>query len=368
MATANNIFAFIVHPLNVENFLYIFENSIFLHRIPRLYLKKIIPLLPPLLFVRIKDIKSPAGLKVDGLFILCTLLPEHFATLNKDFVLRKIIKCVQFAEKLGARVVTLGGFTSIFSNQGCSVVSQTNIAVTTGNTFTSYLVYSGILKAINTLEYDLSQLTILVVGATGDIGSACVRSLGPNCKRLMLVARDKLKLDDFANNLGINKRVDIRVVNELEDVIGDADIVITATSSMTTLIDVNSLKSGSIVCDVSLPPNIARNILSLRKDVLVFEGGYARLSSFESIDNRDFKKHFIHGSVFGCLSEGIILAMEEKFESFSLGRGQADLLKMRIIGDLGEKHGLTLAPFFCGEKVYVDEDFNFIRKSSGRLH
>ena len=299
------------------------------------------------------------GIMVDGVFILCPMLPEHFATLDRSIVLKKIIKCVMLAKNLGAGVATLGGFTSIFSDQGINVASRRILPVTTGNTLTAALVLKSVLKAVDVLGYDLSQLTVGVVGAAGDIGSACARALTPLCKKIIFVSREQNKIQKFASTLQESHKVCIYA--DVENVAKEADVLITATSSITTLISEQALKAGAIVCDVSLPPNIARGLIRQRNDVLVFEGGYANLPFFDNIKNLEFKKHFRHGAVFGCLAEGIILAMEKRFENFSLGRGGITLEKMKEINTLAEKHGFTVAPFFCSDKKYTENDFMIIR-------
>ena len=48
----------------------------------------------------------------------------------------KIIKAGKVAEKLGAKIVGLGAFTSIVGDAGVTVANNLNIAVTTGNSYT----------------------------------------------------------------------------------------------------------------------------------------------------------------------------------------------------------------------------------------
>jgi len=179
------------------------------------------------------------------------------------------------------------------------------------------------------------------------------------------VAREQNRLLELAVSLRQNYNVEVDIVKYPQDAASQAEIILTSTSSVTTLIEAQHLKRGAIVCDVALPPNIAREIVKSREDVLVFEGGYARLPYFEEINDSGLRKYFPHGAIFGCLAETIILSLEKRFEGFSLGRGRITLEKMDEIDSIGKKHGFELAPFSCGKKVYTSDDFMRIRRLSG---
>jgi predicted amino acid dehydrogenase len=109
-----------------------------------------------------------------------------------------------------------------------------------------------------------------------------------------------------------------------------------------------------------VPANVARNLVEERNDILIFEGGYAAMPNFNELPI-SFRSHFRFGSIFGCLAETIILALEGRFENYSIGRGNITSEKVDEIARLGSRHGFTLAPYFCGNKIFVEEDFCRIR-------
>ena len=72
---------------------------------------------------------------------------------------------------------------------------------------------------------------------------------------------------------------------------------------------------------------------------MVFDGGLVRPPG-----NPDFHFYFglPKGLCYACMAEPMILALEKKLESFSLG-GNISIEKVRQINQLAKKHGFMLA-------------------------
>ena len=51
------------------------------------------------------------------------------------------------------------------------------------------------------MEINLAQATLVVVGATGSIGSACVELLAPYVAHIVLVARNRTRLERFCESM-----------------------------------------------------------------------------------------------------------------------------------------------------------------------
>ncbi|MBL7198450.1 MAG: shikimate dehydrogenase [Candidatus Omnitrophica bacterium] len=359
-----NKFAFLAHPTGLNNLYFILGKwANLLEKFPKSLLKRILKNISPYKLAYIKEIRSVIGKKIDGIVILYPLLPEQMVELDRELILKKIVSAGRLAQRSGAMIIGLGGFTSIFSNQGIDVAGELEIAVTTGNTYTASLVIEGILKAAELIQYTLENATVAIIGATGDIGASCAKMLTGKVKRLLLVAREQNKLLELSLSLRQNSSTQIDIVRYPNDAALQAEIIITSTSSITTLLEAGDLKNGAIVCDVSLPPNIAREVVKQRDDIFVFEGGYAKLPYFNELNDINLKKYFPFGAIFGCLAETIVLALEEKFENFSLGKGKITLESMKEIRDIGKKHGFELAPFFCGDKIYSVRDIEKIKNN-----
>ncbi len=363
-------FAFIGHFISADNLeeFYSFYPSLralnfFLKRIPKARREDFIAKIPPHKLIEIKNVVSKTGNICGGFAIMCPYLPKQMILLDQDVVLNKIASSVRLAEKLGAKIVGLGGFTSVVGDEGKTVAEQVHIAVTSGNTYTAALALQGIEKAAQVLNKPLERSVAAVIGATGDIGSICAKILSKKCKELILCARKIQEATDFVSLIKRSSKANIIIEKYADKAAARADFIISATSAATTIISPENLKKGAVVCDVSMPPDIAKEVSQLRKDVLVFDGGKASFVNSKYIKSKKWQNIFAHGIIFGCLAEAMILALDGRFENFSIGRGNITEEKIKLISQLADKHGFSLAPFCCGNFMYKEEDFRRIRNN-----
>lgn len=360
-----NKFAFIGHPIDLQhlyNILGFWGNLVKI--LPRNFVKDMLIKLPPYKYNYVENIRSIVGALTSGYVIMCLILPEQVAFMGEDFAIKKTIQAIKYGEKLGANLAALGGFTSVIGNEGEIVSKSVNIAVTSGNTYTAVLALEGIYKSSQLMGLNLGDTTTAIVGATGDIGSICTKILSKKVKVLNIAARNEKRLNEFAAAIRQYGKSEIRIFRYTKDAVRDADIVLTVTSAVTTLIEPQYLKSGAIVCDVAIPANIAKEVIKVRDDVFVFEGGLAKLSFPEEIRNNAWKRALPHNSIYGCLAEGLLLCLDNRIESYSIGRGNITEEKINEMTNIACKHGFSLSDFFCGYKFYSDEDIENIRKNA----
>ena len=139
-----------------------------------------------------------------------------------------------------------------------------------------------------------------------------------------------------------------------------ADIVITVTSALDFLIEPDDLKPGAVVCDVARPRNVSREVSLKRNDVLVIEGGVINVPG-------DVDFHFNFGfpphTSYACMSETMILALDGRYENFSLGRN-LDINKVNLISKLADKHHFTLAGFRNFERAISAEHIEKVRRNA----
>jgi predicted amino acid dehydrogenase len=178
---------------------------------------------------------------------------------------------------------------------------------------------------------------------------------------MTLIARSELRLEKLADIIKENYGKEVEIATEISTGIRDADIIITATSSAGNIIMADDLKPGSVVCDVSLPHDVSREVQKLRPDVLVIEGGVVQVPG----ENVNFNYDFGYPSnvSLACMAETMILALEGKFENYSLGRG-IKLEKVEEINQLAKKHGFKLAGFRSFDQFITEEKFEEIRKAA----
>lgn len=346
--------AFIAHPLSMRTLSVISGvPTRLIGLVSKNLVKKLLEKTNPFVFMKLQNLRSKNGSVVNFIGIACPLLPDQMVMLKEEFVLEKIMKSVRLAEKEGAQIVSLGGFTSVIGNEGEQIAkSVPNIAVTSGNTYTAMLAIQGVLKASQIVGLDIRVANIAIVGATGDIGSACTNFFVNKCDSISLAARNEKRLSDFADNLVKNTGAKVAIYQKTSDAIKNADIVITATSALTTIIQPQDLKTGAIVCDVALPANIAREVSRQRKDALVFEGGLCSVPFYKEIQNRKWNTLMPINGIYGCVAEGLLLGLENIKVNYSIGRGQISSEKLEQIWAIAEKHGFGLSDFFCGDYFY----------------
>ncbi|NQT07175.1 MAG: shikimate dehydrogenase [Candidatus Omnitrophica bacterium] len=359
-------FAFIGHPVDL-NHLYILLGfwGWFAKLLPRAMLYKILLRLPPYKYCSFKKLMSKTGATASGWTIICPLLPQQVAFLKEEDVIKKVIQAVELAEKMGAEMAILGGFTSIVGNEGEVISRHSSIAVTSGNTYTACLAIEGIEKASKEMDLDLKQAIIAIIGATGDIGSICTKIFSRKVRKINIAARNERKLNIFADNIKRQGTCQVEVFKYTRDAVREADIILTVTSAVSVLIKPEDIKPGTIICDVAIPANIAKEIVNMRDDVLVFEGGLSK-PPFEVNIKGKAKKAMPPKSIFGCLSEGMLLALEGKFENYSIGRGNITEQKIAEMFEIERKHGFSVADFFCGYKIFSKEDIKCIKRNAIR--
>ena len=308
-------------------------------------------------------IDLPDGGRLSGRLIVCTFLPETVDSPKGLLAAhQKTREGVALARDLGAKIVGLGGFTSIVGGtQGEATAREMGIAVTSGNTLTAGLALGQLADLLGRLDLTLGDRTVAVLGASGDIGRACSLALAPEAGRLLLFARNRAKLDALRSELPAG--ADVRVVSEVGQA-AEASIVIAAAGSAQPLLDEAGLRPGTIVCDIGYPRNVSP-APSPRSDTLVFSGGLAEMPF--SLGLARYTRLPAPNLLHGCFAETIALAMSGRYESFSIGQGRITEAKVRAILALAIGHGFRPAPPYRQNQLMTEADLARFRQSASRL-
>ncbi|HEX9599858.1 MAG TPA: hypothetical protein VF985_00070, partial [Mariniflexile sp.] len=192
-------------------------------------IKDIFGFIPPREIFKMK-VRSKTGKEINGVYIETFIDPDKLDVQHLRSNINKVSKAIEVANKLNAKLVALGGFTSIVLEGNVSNYADKNIKLTTGNTLTSAYILKGIEKAAKQLQINLSDSNVLIIGATGDIGLACTHFLKGKVNRLLLCARNKKRLEQLSNELIAQK---LRVTHDtiLNNLLPEADIIISVASS-----------------------------------------------------------------------------------------------------------------------------------------
>jgi len=343
-----NKFAFLIHPIEIDD---IYRKYSALRILPNSIAEKIVSKVPPAITSNITNVKSQFQ-EAEGWFIGVPLTSKMMMKMSEHYVIRKIIKAGKIAEKLGAKIIGLGAYTSVVGDGGITVANNLNIAVTTGNTYTVAAAFEATKKACNLLGKSFEESTIAIVGATGSIGKVCAELAYREGRKIILVGRSmerllKIKLE-FYEKYG--NKAEIECFTNLRNGLENADVVITVTSSVEDVIKAEYIKSGAVICDVARPRDVAKVVQEKRNDVLVIEGGV--IEAPKGI-NFNFNFGFPEGLCYACMAETMILALEGKYENFSLGK-EIEIEKVDEISELAKKHGFKVAGLRSFERV-IDE-------------
>lgn len=352
-------FAFMIHPLKVHDFARKYSMA---SKLPESVLEGVLRRLPPLKVSKIEGIRSATGAQAEGWFVACPLTARQMVELPEAQVLRKIVKTGRKAEELGVPLLGLGAFTAVVGDAGITVDRELDIPVTTGNSYTVATALEGIEYAANLLDEDLTKARFAILGASGSIGKACAKILAAEGYELELVARDRARLEELANELKGEYGVTAKVSTDIQASVGRADVVVAVTSAIDSVVRPEDIKHGAIVCDVARPRNVSAAVAQSRPDVFAFEGGVIEVPG-----NVDFGFNFGFppGTAYACMAETMILALENRYESFTLGR-DLDVEKVQEIQRLAEKHGFKLAGLRSFERAVTDEYIQGVRDASGR--
>lgn len=353
-------FAFIIHPVNPKR------------DVQRKYplLGKVLPepainflsqYFPPVYISHITGIISAAtGKEIEGWFIACPLTPRQMVALPPEVVYKKVIATGKLAEKLGAKILGLGGFTSVVGDGGLTIAQHLNIPVTTGDSYTIAVAVEGALKAAHQMNIDLTQATAAIVGASGSIGRVCAQLLARYVPRLLLLGR-RLEVLMTVKDLvqSQNKTAEVIATTDMEQ-LRQADIILTVTNTIDPVINSRHLKSGAVVCDVARPRDVSQQLIEERDDVLIIEGGMVRVPGPV---NFNFDFGFPPGMAFACMAETIALALEGRYHSYTLGKN-ITLEQVETIAQISAHHGFKVSGFRSFELALTDERINQIRQNA----
>jgi len=338
-----NRFGFVMHPLSVD---FIRRHPAFrwTRHLSNDLLERFAAWMPPLEVGRVRGGRSPlTDQEIEGYLFSVGMTPRVMLSRPPAFAYAKLKRAARMAAKRGAQILGLGAFTKVVGDAGVTVARQSPIPVTTGNSLTIAATLETAKVAAQQLGYeDLTQARAMIVGATGSIGSVCSRLLAMALRDVVLVSIEPERLSALERTIlaevpGARVEVDLTT----ERLLPECDLIVTATSAFgQRVLDISRCKPGAVILDVALPPDLSAEEAGLRPDVLVIESGEVVIPGPVDVS---YNIGLPPGIVYACLAEAALLAMDGRFERFTLGRDLA-LDKVKEINRLFRKHSLAIAP------------------------
>jgi predicted amino acid dehydrogenase len=348
-------FAFVIHPLDVR----------FIHAHRALRWTKILPdalveaaaaYMPPIYLSKITGGQSPVtGQKIEGYLLSLAATPRQMMKHGERFTYVRLNQAARMAERLGARVMGLGAFTSVVGDAGITVAHETDIAITSGNSLTVAATLEAAKQAVIKMgATDLTRGKAMIVGATGSIGSVCARLIAQAIYNVVLVSIEPERLIELKRSIQAETPgAQVTIATKADEYIGECDLIVTATSAFgQRVIDITRCKPGAVICDVARPEDINEAEAALRPDVLVIESG-------EVLIPGDIDFGYDIGlpprTAYACLAETSLLAMEGRFEDYTLGRN-IEIERVKEIYRLFKKHNYQLAGLRSFGRYITDDD------------
>jgi predicted amino acid dehydrogenase len=357
-------FAFIIHPIDPKRD--VSRKFPFLGRVlNEQQINFFSTFFPPIYISEVEGIQSAAtGKTIKGWLVACPLTTNRMLELPVKTVYRKIIQTGRLAERLGAMILGLGAFTSVVGDSGVTIASALDIPVTTGDSLTIAMAIEAVEKAARKLEIPLSSATAAIIGATGKIGQVCAEILANRVGELILISRRQEALESLKARIE-NEQPSARIAisTDLLD-LRSAQVMLTVTSAVNPIINPEELRPGSVICDVARPRDVSQKVAALRQDVLVIDGG---MVSIPGEVNFNFDFGFPSTMGYACMAETMALALEGRFEDYTLGK-QIQRARVEEIASIASKHGFQLGGFRSFEKPVTEEKIARVLDHARRVH
>ncbi len=366
-------------------------------------------------------IRSKTGSLVEGWMIGVPFGGREIMQLPNEVTVDMIARAVDMGRDLGAEIVGLGALTSVVTRGGRSVTGR-NVAITSGNSYTTLMGVEALFLGAEKMHIDPIAARGGVVGATGSIGRACALIMSEQLSQMTLFgnpehptssnnrlnslareifsyARNRMQagelqgmslwlskvnqllanqsndiarkclsdineaelslslINEICNHLEIDAPINISI--DISQDLPDCTLVIATSNSPEYLIYPEDLQSGSVVCDVARPADVAPSVYQ-RNDVLILEGG---LVQYPDAINFGANLGYRDGVSLACLSETVLLAMEGDCQDYSIG-SKLPLETVQYLRTVAQKHGLSLAGLRMGNHEIDDKDIEKIYQNS----
>lgn len=354
-------FAFVIHPLSQD---FIRKGFPIPKGTPKFIMDKVETIaahMPPMVYCKMDNIISPTGAEAEGWLISVGGTPREMLSRSPEFTYRRLLQAAKIAQNLGAQIMGLGAFTKVVGDAGITVARRAPLPITTGNSYSAsgaLWAAADAMKRMGLVKLEKNSKRIpaktMVIGASGSIGSVSARLLAMAFEQVVIAGRDLKKLEELKRSI-LKDTPDADVVCSIDydSLLGEMDMIVTSTSGAgKKILDITKVKPGCVITDVARPLDLPPEEVAKRPDVLVIESGEIELPT----KVRGMKSIGLPPNViYACLAETIVLALEGRFEVFTVGR-DTEWDKVKEIYKLGLKHGMKLSAISGVGGAFTDED------------
>ncbi len=324
-------FAFLTHPVKLNQVKTLWPYTRLLPRpFLRSFLKnesfKVVPL---------KKLRDKQGNQIEGCLLISAVDPDEIRKQDDEAIFNKIIEAGQLSERLGFKILGLGGYYSAIADRKSMLYKHMKVPVTTGSAFTAWCVFESAFKAARKDKLDLKSLTVCVISPANSIGLLCARKFADHAGRIILTGDRTGRLEKVRQSIQAGTQTRIDVENETAKAINDSSIIINA-DPLNGFKDLRGMRTGSIVCDVSVFERQEKE--NIRPDITFIDSTVVR-TPFERL--LGMYLNLPQQAISPQLAETMLLSFRENFVNYSLGNN-INPDKLEYIADIASRHGFEV--------------------------
>jgi predicted amino acid dehydrogenase len=316
-------FAFIVHPINLEQLRKFWPFAKIVPRFLSAFLAKIAF---PLKITQAQGIRSTNGKTIQGSIIVCPLLPGQFFSPQEPFIRDKIIHAVQVAKNSGASILGLGGYISGAINKNHELAQALKMPFTTGSALSAWSVFEALYRAARAKKIDFQSSTLAIIGAACPVGSLCARKFSGYVPKIILCDAHRDNLEALKNKILTFNQIEVIIEDDIRKAAGAADLVIIVSCRPEENVAAADFKPNSIICDIA-SSGTAKHTFASRSDITWIDGGLIKTPHQDIIQ--------------AALAETMLLTLEERFVNYSLDEN-TNIDKLDEIADIAARHGFEV--------------------------
>ncbi|SMO64386.1 aminotransferase class III-fold pyridoxal phosphate-dependent enzyme [Fodinibius sediminis] len=261
---------------------------------------------------------------------------------KKREIIEKIQQGVDEAAIEGSEFVALGGYTSIFTNNGMALVEPSSTKIITGNTLTAASGIRRVLHEIKTSSDVNKPCTLGIVGAAGNIGRAItdymskqehyfnrINLIVHNTKQQVWLEQQLQKSTDKSPLIEIACSVNMEHLRQ-------CDVIVITTNANKPLVFPQHINPDYpvLISDNSVPSALSPEVEKMDRVTMVPFSSYLKLPMDPEFV---ISSHTPRGTAFCCSVEAMLCGLEEVNVPL---RGTLEESSIELMMKLAEKWGL----------------------------
>ena len=321
--------------------------------------------LPVMAWSPVRGIRSPTGAEAEGWILYLPATAEQIAARGPAWTERRLVEATRLARRLGAQVLGVGGFARTMTEATRKVAARSEIPITSGASClvsTDMWAAKQAVLAMGVEQDDVGRVqgTAVVVGAGDPQGSVAAELIALVFNRMVIVDREPDRLLELVSRIGQQSpHCQVEVATSPDPHLADALLVVTGLApGWRGAVDITKLAPGAVVSDCHRPSEFQLAEAEARPDVLFVLAGELELPGPADLGTDLGPPPKV---AFASMAEVVILALDERFECFSLG-ADVTLEQVKEIYKGGLTHGLTLASLRGPRGPLRTTEINLIRE------